>query len=102
MRAEKRRGVQPRLQLGDREIAEELALPPVKVHCSVLAEDAIKAAGGKAASSVSKNTDFVVAGESAGSKRTKAESLGVPMLDEAGFEHLLATVWSSCSSPPSQ
>ena len=47
------------------------------------------ARGGKAAGSVSKNTDFVVVGENAGSKADKAEQLGVPILDEAGFELLL-------------
>ena len=39
---------------------------------------------------MSKKTDFVVAGENAGSKLDKAESLGVPVLDEAGFQALLA------------
>ena len=46
--------------------------------------------GGKAASSVSKKTDYVVVGESAGSKADKAAELGVPILDEAGFKRLLA------------
>ena len=54
------------------------------------AKEAILARGGKAASSVSKKTDFVVVGDNAGSKADKAEQLGVPMLDEAGFEKLLA------------
>ncbi|MFF8893007.1 NAD-dependent DNA ligase LigA [Brevibacterium casei] len=54
-------------------------------------KEAIVAAGGKAASSVSKKTDYVVAGENAGSKLEKAESLGVPVLDEDGFRTLLAT-----------
>jgi len=49
------------------------------------AKDAIKAAGGRAASSVSKKTDFVVVGESAGSKADKAEQLGVEIIDEAEF-----------------
>ena len=46
--------------------------------------------GGKAGSSVSKKTDYVVVGESAGSKADKAAELGVPILDEAGFKRLLA------------
>jgi DNA ligase (NAD+) len=56
------------------------------------AEEAIVSRGGKSPGSVSKKTFALVVGESAGaSKLTKAESLGVPVLDEAGFEHLLAT-----------
>lgn len=51
--------------------------------------EAIVAHGGKAASSVSKNTDYVVVGANAGSKASKAEQLGIPILDEAGFEALL-------------
>jgi DNA ligase (NAD+) len=54
------------------------------------AEEAIRAAGGKVAGSVSKKTDYVVAGESAGSKLAKAQELGVPVLDEGGFRALLA------------
>jgi DNA ligase (NAD+) len=50
----------------------------------------IKAAGGKVTGSVSKKTDFVVAGDSAGSKLAKAESLGVPVLDRDGLDRLLA------------
>ena len=53
------------------------------------AKEAIIARGGKAAGSVSKNTDYVVVGDNAGTKADKAESLGVPVLDEAGFEVLL-------------
>jgi NAD-dependent DNA ligase len=49
------------------------------------AEDAVVAAGGRAASSVSKNTEFVVAGEGAGSKVDKARELGVEIIDEAEF-----------------
>jgi DNA ligase (NAD+) len=50
---------------------------------------AIQSRGGRAAGSVSKKTDFVVVGESPGSKADKAEQLGVPVLDEAGFKVLL-------------
>ena len=54
------------------------------------AEEAIRAAGGKAGGSVSKKTDYLVAGESAGSKLAKAQELGIPILDEAGFRELLS------------
>ena len=54
------------------------------------AEEAIRRAGGKAAGSVSKKTALVVAGESAGSKLTKAQSLGVPVIGEEEFLKLLA------------
>ncbi|WP_157551221.1 NAD-dependent DNA ligase LigA [Nocardioides jensenii] len=54
------------------------------------AKEAILARGGKASSSVSKKTAFAVIGEAAGSKADKAADLGVPILDEAGFEVLLA------------
>jgi DNA ligase (NAD+) len=54
------------------------------------AEEAIRRAGGRAAGSVSKKTDYVVAGAEAGSKLEKAEKLGVPVLDEAAFRNLLA------------
>jgi DNA ligase (NAD+) len=54
------------------------------------AEEAIRAAGGKPGGSVSKKTDYVVAGESAGSKLAKAQELGVAVLDEDGFRRLLA------------
>ena len=49
----------------------------------------LEAAGGTFTSSVSKNTDYVLAGEEAGSKLERARELGVPILDDAGFEELL-------------
>ena len=49
------------------------------------AEAAIKAAGGRVTSSVSKSTDFVVVGQSPGSKADKARLLGVEIIDEAQF-----------------
>lgn len=54
------------------------------------AKEAIIVRGGKASGSVSKKTSYLVAGESAGSKLDKAEQLGVTVLDEEGFEALLA------------
>ncbi|WP_430335679.1 NAD-dependent DNA ligase LigA [Rhodococcus sp. ACT016] len=53
------------------------------------AKEAILIRGGKAAGSVSKKTAFVVIGDAPGSKAAKAEELGVPILDEAGFRRLL-------------
>jgi DNA ligase (NAD+) len=50
----------------------------------------ITAAGGRVTSSVSKKTDFVVAGDAAGSKLERAEALGVPVLDEEGLRQLIS------------
>jgi DNA ligase (NAD+) len=50
----------------------------------------VQTLGGKVSGSVSKKTSFVIVGESPGSKYDKAVSLGVPVLDEAGFRVLLA------------
>ena len=60
-------------------------LPNLKRH---EAAAHIEAAGGKVVGSVSKKTDYVVAGESAGSKLAKAEKLSIPILDEAGLLRL--------------
>jgi DNA ligase (NAD+) len=54
------------------------------------AAEAVRSAGGKVTSSVSKKTGFVVAGDNPGSKYDKAVEVGVPVLDEAGFRTLLA------------
>jgi DNA ligase (NAD+) len=54
------------------------------------AKDKIQAAGGKVTGSVSKKTDFVVYGEKAGSKLTKAQNLGVETIDEDLFEKILS------------
>ena len=53
------------------------------------ATEAITSRGGKASSSISAKTDYLVAGDAAGSKLTKATELGVTILDEAGFKVLL-------------
>ena len=50
----------------------------------------LEAAGGTFTSSVSKNTDYVLAGEEAGSKLDRARELGVPVIDEADFEELVS------------
>jgi DNA ligase (NAD+) len=50
----------------------------------------LEAAGGTFTSSVSKNTDYVLAGEEAGSKLDRARELGVPVIDEVGFEELFS------------
>jgi len=60
------------------------------------AKEAILSRGGKAAGSVSKNTDYVVVGDNAGTKADKAEQLGVAILDEGGFKALLE------SGPPDE
>ena len=58
-------------------------------HSRDSATEAVQSRGGKVSGSVSKKTHFVVAGDSPGSKYDKAVSLGVPVLDDAGFETLL-------------
>jgi DNA ligase (NAD+) len=55
------------------------------------AHERIRKAGGKTASSVSKNTDYLIAGENAGSKLTQAEKLGVRVIDEKSFLKLLSS-----------
>jgi DNA ligase (NAD+) len=55
------------------------------------AKERIETVGGKVAGSVSKKTDFVVAGAEAGGKLTRAQELGVTILDEAGLMALLTS-----------
>lgn len=55
----------------------------------VQAAEVIEKFGGKVSGSVSKKTSYVLAGKEAGSKLTKAQTLGVPILSESDFEELL-------------
>jgi DNA ligase (NAD+) len=66
-------------------------------------QELIQQHGGRASSSVSKKTDYLVAGTDAGSKLTKAQELGVAVLDEDGFVALISREGSSHTStiPPS-
>ena len=78
--------VQPELEIEvDRDAAARFGFSVLEVA------DAIESRGGKSTSSVSKKTSAVVVGDSPGSKAAKAEELGVPILDEAGFVRLLET-----------
>jgi DNA ligase (NAD+) len=63
------------------------------------AKDLIEAAGGKVSGSVSKKTNWLVAGEEAGSKLEKAQSLGVQVIDEAGLQALLAAPAAQGEAP---
>lgn len=54
------------------------------------AQKAIEDLGGKVSGSVSKKTNFVLAGDNAGSKLTKAESLGIKIIDETEFRKMIA------------
>ena len=64
------------------------------------AKDRLLAVGAKVSGSVSKKTDFVVAGAEAGSKLTKAEQLGIRILDEAGLLAMLAKAEGGADPEP--
>ncbi len=59
----------------------------------------ILALGGKVTGSVSKSTDYLLAGEEAGSKLTKANELGVAVLDEAAFRELIGSARKTGAQP---
>jgi DNA ligase (NAD+) len=63
-------------------------------------EELIRTLGGKAAGSVSKKTDYVIAGAKAGSKLDRAKTLGIPILTEADFETLLGSTRPAASGQP--
>jgi DNA ligase (NAD+) len=63
------------------------------------AKERIESAGGKVSGSVSKKTNYVIAGEEAGSKLTKAQELGVPILDEAALLAMLAAPAADTKAP---
>jgi DNA ligase (NAD+) len=88
--------VRPRTAAGEAAVAGPLAGRTLVVTGTLEgydrqgAEEAIRAAGGKVSGSVSRKTDFLVAGENAGSKLARAQELDVPVLDEDAFRRLLA------------
>ena len=70
-------------------LSEAIVLTPTRRGARALSEAFVEAAGGKVSGSVSRKTNFVVAGAEAGSKLDKALEFGVPVLDEAGLKEML-------------
>jgi len=64
----------------------------LKDYSRLQAEDLVRKAGGSASSAVSKNTDFVVAGETPGSKYDQAKKFGVKIINEKEFSRLIASI----------
>ena len=93
----RRAGVNPKEKVGAAKTTPGLLSGKTFVITGTLSKprdeiaSAIKSAGGKVTDSVSQNTDYLVVGESPGSKLTKARSLGVVILDEAALARLLAS-----------
>ena len=90
-------GVQPKESAGEADDRPRPLLGKTLVLTGTLpslsrdeAQALIEEAGGKVSGSVSKKTNYVIAGEEAGSKLEKARTLGVPVLDEDGLRALLA------------
>jgi DNA ligase (NAD+) len=90
-------GIDPQMEVVKPEDAASLPLAgktivvtgTLKNYDRLTIEQAIVKNGGKAAGSVSKKTDYLLAGESAGSKLDKAKQLGVAIIDEAAFQKLI-------------
>ena len=61
----------------------------LEIYTRKAAQELVESHGARASSSVSKNTDYVVAGAGAGSKLTKAKELGISIISEQKFENLL-------------
>ena len=81
---------EPKKQTGNLQGKTVVITGTLKTFSRQQAEQAVREAGGKTSSSVSKKTDFVIAGEDPGSKLQKARDLGVEVLDEERFKELLA------------
>ena len=75
--------------IADRGLATVVLTGGLENYTRDQAKELIQRLGGRVTGSVSKKTDFVIAGVDPGSKLTKAQKLGVPVLDEAAFEKMI-------------